>query len=172
MLKPGDRAFTEDTEIRLVGADGELVGMVSYTQARAMAVEAALDLVLVAEKATPPVCRIMDFGKLQYEQKRNLRSQKKSNHAQKVKEVKFRVNIDKHDYEYKIHHAVEFLSKGHKLKATLMFRGREMAHKEIGFELIEQVVKDLEEHGTADAKPKLMGRNISLTFTPTKGVKH
>ncbi len=171
MLKPGDRAFTNDTEVRVVGADGEQVGLISFSKARSLAAEAGLDLVLVAEKAKPPVCRIMDFGKLQYEQKRNLRMQKKHSHAQKVKEVKFRINIDKHDYDYKIKHAEEFLGKGYKLKATLMFKGREMAHKDIGFELIERVSEDIKEFGVADSKPKLMGRNISLTFSPAKGMK-
>jgi len=171
LLKPGDRAFTDDTEVRVVGADGEQVGLITFSKARSLAVEAGLDLVLVAEKAKPPVCRIMDFGKLQYEQKRNLRMQKKHSHAQKVKEVKFRINIDKHDYEYKIKHAEEFLGKGYKLKATLMFKGREMAHKDIGFELIGRVIEDLKEFGIADSTPKLMGRNISLSFSPAKGGK-
>ena len=106
MLKPGDRSLADDVIVRLVGDDGEQVGVVSFGEARKLSIEAALDLVLVAENADPPVCRIMDFGKLQYEQKRNLRLQKKHSVTQKVKEVKFRVNIDHHDYEYKLKQAL------------------------------------------------------------------
>lgn len=144
----------------------------SFGEARKLSIEAALDLVLVAENADPPVCRIMDFGKLQYEQKRNLRLQKKHSVTQKVKEVKFRVNIDHHDYEYKLKHALEFLEKGNKLKATLMFRGREMAHKDIGFELMTKVIADIGDHGIPDGEPKLLGRNITVSFSPGKGHKH
>jgi translation initiation factor IF-3 len=108
----------------------------------------------------------MDYGKLTYEQKKNMKDQKKHVITQKLKEVKFHINIDNHDYEYKLKHGVEFLEKGAKLKVTLVFRGREMAHKEIGFELIERILKDLSIHGTAEEKPKLLGRNISVTFSP------
>jgi len=131
-----------------------------------MADEAGLDLVIVAEKTDPPVCRVMDFGKLQYEQKKSIRLQKKHTHVQKVKEVKFRINIDPHDYGFKIKHALEFLGEGDKVKATLMFRGREMAHKEMGFELINKVMEDIKEYGEADGSPKLLGRNIIVTFNP------
>ncbi len=131
-----------------------------------MAIEAKLDLVLVAEKSDPPVCRIMDFGKLTYEQKKNIKAQKKHVITQKLKEVKFHINIDKHDYDYKLKHGFEFLEKGAKVKVTLVFRGREMAHKEIGFELMERIINDLSKHGTAEEKPKLLGRNISVTFSP------
>jgi len=131
-----------------------------------MADEAGLDLVIVAEKADPPVCRVMDFGKLQYEQKKSLRLQKKHTHVQKVKEVKFRINIDPHDYGIKIKHALDFLGEGDKVKATLMFRGREMAHKEIGFEVVNKVIEDIKEYGEAESTPKLLGRNIIVTFNP------
>ena len=134
----------------------------------AMAKEAGLNLVMVSETSNPPVCRIMDYGKLQYDRKKKIRDQRKSHHAQKLKEVKFRLRIEEHDYNYKINHAIEFLGKGYKLKASLMFRGREMAHKDMGFELMERVVKDLEEYGKAESPLKLMGRNITVTFTPLK----
>ena len=140
--------------------------------ALAMAKDAGLDLVLVAENSTPPVCRIMDYGKLQYEHKKRMREQRKTSHANKVKEVKFRLRIEKHDYDYKINHAIDFLEKGHKVKASLMFRGREMAHKDFGFELIQNVVKDLVEHGKPDANPKAVGRNVTVTFAPVKKGKH
>jgi len=170
LLKPGDRSFTAE-EVRLIGPNGEQVGVVSLVNARAKAVEAALDLVIVADQVEPPVLRIMDFGKIQFEQKKNIRAQRKNNIAQKNKEVKFHVNIDAHDYDYKLAHALEFLEKGYKLKVTLMLRGREMAHKDMAFELIERVIADLEGCGEADSKPKLQGRNITVNFAP-KGGKH
>jgi translation initiation factor IF-3 len=111
----------------------------------------------------------MDYGKLRFEQKKKIKDQKKNQHAQKLKEVKFRINIEKHDYDYKVNHALEFLGKGYKVKITLMFRGREMAHKEFGFELIKRVLADTEQHGTADNDAKLLGRNITVTLSPIKG---
>jgi translation initiation factor IF-3 len=171
LLKPGDRSFRAE-QVRLVGSDGEQIGVVSLTEARERAKTEGLDLVLVAEQAKPPVCRVMDFGKLLYEQKKNLKSQRKHNLTQKVKEVKFHVNIDKHDFEYKIKHGIEFLGKGYKLKLTIMLRGREMAHKDIAYELMERVIAELEEHGTAENKAKLQGRNISVSMAPTKSGKH
>lgn len=166
LLKERD-GFRAD-QVRLIDSEGEQLGTVSLAEAKARAKECGLDLVVVAEKADPPVCRIMDYGKLVYEQKKNIRSQKKKQLVQKLKEVKFRVNIDKHDYDYKIKHAVDFLSKGCKLKVTLMFRGREMAHKDIGFDLIRQVTEDIKEYGNAENTPKLLGRNITLTFSPVR----
>ena len=145
---------------------------VSVDVAKAMAKAVGLDLVLVAEKSDPPVCRIMDYGKLQYEHKKKIRDQKKSTNTSKLKEVKFRLRIEKHDYAYKINHAIDFLGKGYKVKASLMFRGREMAHKDFGFELINNVVKDLEEYGKADAPPKVVGRNVAVIFAPVKKSKH
>ncbi len=146
--------------------------MVAFTEARTKANEVGLDLVAVAPEAKPPVIRVMDFGKLRYEQKKKLKDQRKHQHANKVKEVKFRVSIDQHDYDYKVNHAIEFLSKGYKVKITLMFRGREMAHKDMGFVLIEKVTEALKEHGFAENKPKLMGRNISVNFAPLGNHHH
>ena len=165
LLKPNDRSFTAK-EVRLIGAEGEQLNIVSLETAREMAKEAGLDLVIVADKADIPVLRIMNFGKLQYEQKKNLKAQKKNNAAQKVKEVKFHVTIDKHDYEFKIKKALDFLEKGCRLKITLALRGREMAHQDIAFELMNNVMTDLAPYGDADGTPKLLGRNISVTFAP------
>ncbi len=128
-----------------------------------------LDLVLVADKAVPPVIRIMNYGKLVYEQKKKLKEQKKHHHAQKVKEIRFHVNTDPHDYGYKLNHGVEFLKEGDKLKVTVVFRGREMAHKEIGYELMDKIVQALSVYGEADGKPKSFGRNLTVTFNPVKG---
>ncbi|OGV55648.1 MAG: translation initiation factor IF-3 [Lentisphaerae bacterium GWF2_52_8] len=166
LIKPNDRVFAPDFQVRVVGADGEQHGVVTFDDARRLAKEAKLDLVLVAETSTPPVCRIMDFGKLRYEQKKKVKDQKKHQLAQKLKEVKFRVSIDEHDFGYKIEHSIEFLSKGCKLKITLMFRGREMAHQEIGFDLMKRIITTLAEHGTPESEPKLFGRNIVVNFNP------
>ena len=171
MLKPGDRTITF-TKVRLVGEDGEQLGLVSYSDAKAKAQDAGLDLVLVAEKSDPPVCRVMDYGKLLFEQKKNLKNQRKRSLTQKVKEVKFHVNVDKHDYDYKIDHARVFLSKGNKVKITLALRGREMAHKEMAFELMERITEDLKGYGKSDVVPKFQGRNISVPFAPDKTGKH
>ncbi len=171
MLKPGDRTITF-TKVRLVGEDGEQLGLVSYSDAKAKAQDAGLDLVLVAEKSDPPVCRIMDYGKLLFEQKKNLKNQRKRSLTQKVKEVKFHVNVDKHDYDYKIDHARVFLNKGNKVKITLALRGREMAHKEMAFELMGKITEDLKGYGKSDVVPKFQGRNISVPFAPEKNGKH
>ncbi len=167
LLKPGDRSFTPET-VRLIGADGEQLDIVTLAKARELALHAGLDLVLVSDRAVPPVVRIMDFGKLVFEQKKNLKTQRKNNVAQKVKEIKFHINIDTHDYEYKLARGVEFLGKGCKLKVTLMLRGREMAHQDMAFDLMKQVMDYLAAYGEADGKPKLLGRNITVYFAPLK----
>jgi len=155
-------------EILLIGEDGEQLGKISVDKAFEMAKEAGLDVVIVAEKADPPVCRILDYGRLRYDQKRKLKNQKKKQHAQKLKEIKFHVNVDIHDYNYKINHAKEFLAKGYKVKLSLVFRGREAAHKSIGFEIIDKAVLDLEGLGLAESKPIFAGRTISVSLNPCK----
>ncbi len=150
----------------MIGVDGEQLDVVSMEKARELALDAGLDLVLVSDRTLPPVVRIMNFGKLQYEQKKNLKNQKRNNVAQKVKEVKFHITIDKHDYDFKIKRAVEFMEKGCRLKVTLSLRGREMAHQDLAFDLMKNIVSDLSPHGDADGVPKLFGRNISVGFAP------
>ena len=140
--------------------------VVSMSKARDLARNMGLDLVLVSDRAVPPVVRIMNFGKLQYEQKKSLKAQRKNQATQKLKEVKFHVNIDKHDYETKLKHALDFLEKGCKLKITLALRGREMAHQELAYQLMDQVMEELAPHADADGKPKMLGRNISVNFAP------
>ncbi len=140
--------------------------MVGYSKARELAAEAGQDLVMVAERANPPVVRIMNFGKLCYEQKKSLKAQRKSTATQKTKEVKFHINIDSHDYETKIKHALDFLAKKFRVKITLAMRGREMAHKDLAFQLMTQVMGELTPVADADGQPKLLGRNISVTFAP------
>jgi translation initiation factor IF-3 len=176
LLKPNDRTFTAD-QVRLIGPEGEQMDVVSLSKARDLARNMGLDLVLVSDRAVPPVVRIMNFGKLQYEQKKSLKAQRKNQATQKLKEVKFHVNIDKHDYETKLKHALDFLEKGCKLKITLALRGREMAHQELAFQLMDQVMEALAPYADADGKPKMLGRNISVNFAPRpagskkKGVK-
>ncbi|MFZ2657392.1 MAG: translation initiation factor IF-3 [Victivallales bacterium] len=152
--------------MRLIGADGSQLGVMTFTRALELAKQGGLDLALVADNATPPVCRIVNFGKLIYEQKKKEKEQRKLQHAHKAKEIKFSCNIDPHDYSIKINHAIEFLQKSYNLKASMMFKGREMAHKELGFGIMQKVVKDLEGHGIAEAPPKLMGRSIIINFNP------
>ena len=150
----------------MIGATGEQLGVMKLAPACQKAREAGLDLVLVAENATPPVCRIQDFGKLVYEQKKKLKDQKKNSAAQKTKEIKFRLHIDTNDYAVKIKHAKEFLGEGNKLRVTLMLKGREMAHQDMGFELINRVIEDLKEDSIVDSPAKLFGKNIQISFNP------
>ena len=158
-------------EVLVIDQDDEKKGPMLVEDAKRLAKEAGLDLVLVADRSDPPVCRIMDYGKLQYERKKKLREQKKHHHAQKLKEVKFRLRIDQHDYDYKIQHAADFLGKGDKVKVSLMFRGREMAHKDMGFELMKRVIEDLAEYGKAESMPRMMGRSINVMIVPVKRTK-
>ena len=150
----------------MIDASGEQLGVMKLAPACQKAREAGLDLVLVAENATPPVCRIQDFGKLVYEQKKKLKDQKKNSAAQKTKEIKFRLHIDTNDYAVKIKHAKEFLGEGNKLRVTLMLKGREMAHQDMGFELINRVIEDLKEDSMVDSPAKLFGKNIQISFNP------
>jgi translation initiation factor IF-3 len=139
---------------------------VPFSKAFELAKNEGLDIVLVADNATPPVCRIMNFGKFLYEQRKKEKEQRKAQHTQKMKEVKFSANIDPHDYQIKLRHSVEFLEKGCKVKAVMMFKGRQLSHKEIGFDIMKKVVKDLENIGIPEAAPKLIGRSIILNFNP------
>ena len=152
-------------EVRVInGATNEQLGVLKLPDALRKAEEMGLDLVEVAPNANPPVCRIVDFGKYRYELAKQEKD-KKSN-AGKVKEVKFRVNIDNHDYLTKIRHAEEFLDKGNKLKVQLQFRGRQMAHQELGMAVVLRVKEDLGTMGHVDMEPKLVGRAINMVMSP------
>lgn len=120
----------------------------------------------VAGNANPPVCRIMDFGKFQYEEKKKKREQRKKTHTSKLKEIQFHPNIDDHDYKTKVNHIIAFLEKGYKVKVSVFFRGREMAHREIGRELLQQVIKDTEQVAGIDTPPRSAGRNILMFLAP------
>ncbi|EAQ11293.1 translation initiation factor IF-3 [Maritimibacter alkaliphilus] len=153
-------------EIRLIGAEGENVGVVSPQRGMELAEQAGLDLVEISPNATPPVCKIMDFGKFKYEtQKREAEARKKQKTIE-VKEVKFRPNTDVHDYDVKMKNVVKFLEKGDKVKVTLRFRGREMAHQNLGRDLLERVAEDVKEIGKVENMPKMEGRQMIMMIGP------
>lgn len=151
-------------QVRVISPEGKQLGILDTPKAINLALENGLDLVEVAPNATPPVCRIMDFGKYVYEE------QKKHSHAKstasKIKEIEFTARIEQHDFETKLRHAEEFLDHGNKVKMRLKFRGREMAHTELGFDVMKRAVAELAGMGHPDAEPKLIGRNIHVMLTP------
>lgn len=149
----------------IVASTGQQLGVMKIQDALRAAQQHGLDLVEVAATANPPVCRIVDFGKFKYDLAKHDKD-RKQNAASKLKEIKFRVNIAEHDYVTKLRHAEEFLDKGNKVRVLLQFRGREMAHKEIGMELMQKIKKDLELMGHPEAEPKLMGKNCFMTIVP------
>jgi translation initiation factor IF-3 len=149
----------------IVASTGQQLGVMKIQDALKAAQQHGLDLVEVAAAANPPVCRIVDFGKFKYELAKHDK-EKKSNAASKMKEVKFRVRIGQHDYETKLRHCEEFLEKGNKVRVLLQFRGREMAHQEIGLALVKKIIKDLETMGHPEAEAKLMGRNVFVSLVP------
>ncbi|WP_309384951.1 translation initiation factor IF-3 [Cerasicoccus frondis] len=153
-------------EIRVIGPDGRQVGVMKTKEALDLAKQAGLDLLEVSPNARPPVCRILDYGKYQYEQSKREKDSKKHQSASRLKEVKFRVRIEEHDFMTKLRRAEEFLDHGSKLKITLMFRGREMQHQDLGFEVVNRAIKDLAHIGQSDSPPKLVGRNITTTMSP------
>lgn len=154
------------SDIRLIGAAGENVGVVSPERAMAMAEEAGLDLVEISPNANPPVCKIMDFGKFKYEQQKRESEARKKQKIIEVKEIKFRPNTDKNDYDVKMRNVFKFLENGDKVKITLRFRGREMAHQNLGRELLERVAEDTKEHGRVENFPKMEGRQMVMLIGP------
>ncbi len=152
--------------IRLIDEDGEQIGIVSLDDARQRAEEKGLDLVEVAADARPPVVRMMDYGKYKYEEARKAREARKKQHVIQVKEVKFRPGIEDHDYEFKTRHARRFLEEGNKVKLTMMFRGRQVTHPELGREILQRVVSDLEDVGKVEQAPNFEGRLMSMILAP------
>jgi translation initiation factor IF-3 len=148
----------------ILAATNEQLGVMRLDEAIRRARALGLDLVEIAPNAQPPVCRIVDFGKFRYDLSKQEKEKKHS--VSKVKEVKFRVNIDEHDYLTKIRHAEDFLDKGNKVKIHLQFRGREMAHKELGMDVVQRVRNDLSGMAHVDMEPKLVGRAIGMTLSP------
>lgn len=152
--------------MRLLGPEGEQLGIVQTYDALSRAREANLDLVEIAPTAQPPVCRIMDFGKYKFELAKKEKESRKHQATQRIKEVKFHPNVDEHDYQTKLRRIREFIEEGYRVKASLMFRGREQAHKEIGHQLMHRVMKDIEDIARAERAPEEMGRFIFLMLTP------
>tara|TARA_B100000242_G_C42966688_1_gene448453 strand:+ start:330 stop:995 length:666 start_codon:yes stop_codon:yes gene_type:complete len=151
-------------EVRVIGSNGEMLGVMPPEDALKIANSEGLDLVEVAASARPPVCRILEFGKYKYELSKNKRNKEKS--AKRIKEAKFRPRIEEHDYITKVRRSEKFLHQGNKLKITLMFRGREMEHVDLGMDLIKQAIEDLSSVGKVDDQPKLNGRFIIVTLSP------
>jgi translation initiation factor IF-3 len=155
--------------VRVIDADGKQLGVISISQALAAAQQGGYDLVEVAPNATPPVCRIVDFGKYKYEQEKREREARKHQHATKLKEIKIRLNIDPHDYETKVNHMKGFLGDGMKVKVTMMLRGRENAHPEYGNKMMQKIIEDCQGCGRPEVLPKLMGRSITMMISPMRG---
>ena len=153
-------------QIRLIGEDGTQLGIVPLEEALARAAEEKLDLVEVAPKASPPVCKIMDYGKYKYLQAKKLQEAKKKQTTIQVKEVKIRPKTEEHDYQFKLRHIKRFLSEKNKAKVTIMFRGREIAHSELGLKVLERIIADIEEEGIVEQAPKLEGRNMIMILAP------
>jgi translation initiation factor IF-3 len=153
-------------QIRLIDHNGDNRGLVDPRDAVRAAEELGLDLVEISPNANPPVCKIMDFGKFKYEQQKKAAEARKKQKVIEVKEVKFRPNIDDHDYDVKMKNVTKFLEEGDKVKVTLRFRGREMAHAELGRNLLQRVASDVEELGKVEAMPKLEGRQMVMVVAP------
>ena len=150
----------------MISDTNEQLGLVTFEEALERARAAGLDLVEMAGKVDPPVCRIMDYGKYQYEEGKRVREAKRKQIHQKVKEVKLHPNIDDNDFNTKTRHVIEFLAKGDKVKILLVYRGREMAHPEIGQQVVERLIKTVGEVAVVDSPPKLLGKNYQLILAP------
>ena len=167
-VKDGPRSNREIRipKVQLIGADGANMGIVATDQALRMAEEAGLDLVEISPNAEPPVCKILDLGKLKYANQKKAAEARKKQKIVEVKEIKMRPNIDTHDYEVKMKAIGRFFEEGDKVKVTLKFRGREMAHQELGMKLLQQVKEDTIEIAKVEAEPKLEGRQMMMVLAP------
>jgi translation initiation factor IF-3 len=155
-------------ECRLIGVDGSQLGIFNIDDAQRVADEQGLDLVEIAPDAQPPVCRVMDYGKFKYEQEMKAKQARKNQTRVEIKEMKFRPKIDVGDYQTKKKHILRFLAGGAKVKVTIMFRGREMAHPEIGLNILEKLAEDLKDEAIIENQPKLEGRNMFMLIAPLK----
>lgn len=154
--------------VRVISPDGEQLGILAIDRALQIAEEQGLDLVEVAPMARPPVCRIMDYGKFRYEEQRKAREARKKQHHVQIKEVKMRPGIEDHDYDFKTRHARRFLEEGNKVKLTMMFRGRQMAHPEIGRQVLEKASAELADVGKVESAPQMEARTMSMVIAPLK----
>jgi len=155
-------------QIRVIDSDGAQLGIITPPEALAIAEERGLDLVLLSDKAEPPVCRIMDYGKYKFEQEKKAREARKKQHTADVKEVKMRYKIEEHDYKVRINQAERFLKDGDKVKATVMFRGREIQHSDLAETLLKRMATDLQTFGEVQQAPKKEGRNMMMLISPKK----
>lgn len=155
-------------KIRVIDTDGAQLGIMTPREALQLAEEKDLDLVMVSDKADPPVCRIMDYGKFKFEQEKKAREAKKKQHTAEVKEVKMRYKIEEHDYNVRISQAERFLKAGDKVKATIMFRGREIQHSDLAETLLMRMATDLQELAEVQQAPKKEGRNMMMLLSPKK----
>jgi translation initiation factor IF-3 len=153
-------------EVRLIGPAGEQLGIVATYDAQTQARNAGLDLVEISPTSRPPVCRIMDYGKYRYEMSKKEKQSKRNASTSKVKEIQLHPSVGDHDYAVKMRHLTEFLGEGHRVKVSLFFRGRENAHKELGFALMTRVLADVNEIGIVEQAPKLLGKNILMVIMP------
>lgn len=152
----------------MIDADGQQVGVVSLAEAQSMADEANLDLVEISPQAEPPVCKVMDYGKFRFEEQKKQQAARKKQKQVQVKEIKFRPGTDIGDYNVKLRNLIRFLTEGDKVKVTLRYRGREMAHQELGRDLLKRVEADLEEYGSVEQYPKMEGRQMVMVLGPKK----
>jgi translation initiation factor IF-3 len=152
--------------VRVIGADGSQLGILEVDAALRMAEDQGLDLVEVAATARPPVVRIMDYGKYKFEMAKQARLAKKKQHVIELKEVKYRPGIDDHDFDTKTRHARRFLEEGNKVKVTLMFRGRQIAHPELGREVVDRVAQELTDVAKIESEPKFEGKSMTMILTP------
>ena len=158
-------------EIRVITADGEPLGIMSSKEALKLAYEKELDLVMIAPPATPPVCKIMDYGKFLFEKQKREKEAKKKQQTIELKEIQLSCRIDTHDYETKLNQTKKFLTSGNKVRVVMKFRGREMSHMAIGRELLEKFLEDTQDVGTCDKKPVLDGRFMSMVINPLPNKK-
>ena len=157
-------------KIRVIGADGQQIGIISLNDALRKAEEASLDLVEISPNAVPPVCRIMDFGKYQYEESKRKHAAKRKQKQIQVKEVKFRPGTDVGDYQTKLRNLIRFLEEGDKVKLTLRFRGRELAHQELGIEMLKRLENDLKDYGIVEQYPRLEGKQMVMVLNAKPGI--
>ncbi len=155
----------------MIDPEGNQLGVISTKDALTKAEDLGLDLVEVAPNAKPPVCRILDFGKFKYQQSKKAQDSKKKQTVVSVKEVKLRPKTEEHDIEYKLKHMRRFLEQGNKVKVSMIFRGREITHTDIGLDILKKIVIQMEDDGILEQKPKLEGRNMSMIFAPNKAGK-
>ena len=171
IAKPDEPRVNDEiraSQCRLIGVDGSQLGFFAIKDAQRVADDQGLDLVEIAPNAEPPVCRVMNYGKFKYEQEQKAKAARKNQVKIDVKEMKFRPKIDTGDYETKKKHVMRFLAAGSKVKITIMFRGREMAHPELGLNMLEKLAEDLKDVCVVEAAPKLEGRNMHMMVAPLR----